>query len=124
MAKKKAEVPKVNKTDTKKELFIKAYKQARMVYKACEAADISRTTFYDWKANDQAFADKISEIEDSLGDQLEEIARQKASEEPAILIFLLKTKYKNRGYVEKQEVAHSGGMQVTWEETKQYDAGK
>ncbi len=124
MAKKKAEVAQVDKVRSKKDRFLEIYLDTKIIYKACDAVGISRSCFYKWKDEDAEFAEKLSEIEERVLDDLEALARRVAPMEPAVLIFMLKTKGKSRGYVEKQEVAHSGGMQVTWEETKQYDAGK
>ena len=35
-------------------------------------------------------------------------------------IFFLKTRGKSRGYIDKQEVQHSGDVGITWKEEKTY----
>ena len=54
--------------EKKKELLLKALKNSKAVITtACEAAQVSRQTFYDWKENDPDFAKAYEEIlEDGL----------------------------------------------------------
>jgi ACT domain-containing protein len=124
MAKKKTEVSQVDKVDTKKERFLKVYQSTKTIYKACGAIGISRSCLYKWKDEDAEFAERVNEIEERVLDDLEALAIKRAKISDKVLTFMLRTKGAKRGYVEKQEVAHSGGMQIIWEETKQYDAGK
>lgn len=94
-----------------KEAFIKLYKEHKTISAACEAANISRVTFYEWKNNDEDFAQRIVEIDESRidyveGKLFENIDANKTNE----ILFYLKTKGKNRGYVERQEHQIDGGF--------------
>ena len=94
-----------------KELFIKSYKEHKTISAACEAANISRVTFYEWKNNDEDFAQRIVEIDESRidyveGKLFENIDANKTNQ----ILFYLKTKGKNRGYVERQEHQIDGGF--------------
>ena len=94
-----------------KEVFIKSYKEHKTISAACEAANISRRTFYDWKEQDEDFTQRIVEIDESRidyveGKLFENIDANKTNE----ILFYLKTKGKNRGYVERQEHQIDGGF--------------
>ena len=94
-----------------KEVFIKSYKVSRTISEACESANISRYTFYEWKKNDEEFAQRIVEIDEARIDYVENklfenIDGNKTNE----ILFYLKTKGKNRGYVERQEHQIDGGF--------------
>jgi len=95
-----------------KEKFLEVYKvNTKSITDACEAAGISRRTFYHWKEQDEEFASSVKEIEESLIDfaeskLFENINGNKTNE----ILFYLKTKGKNRGYVERQEHQIDGGF--------------
>jgi hypothetical protein len=83
-------------------------KSLGIVQTACKKAQISRTTFYTWKKSDPDFAAAVEEVQNVALDFAEE-ALFKAIQEGNIsgIIFYLKTKGKDRGYVERQEVVGS-----------------
>lgn len=94
-----------------KEAFIKSYKEHKTISAACEAANISRRTYYDWKEQDEEFAQAIIEVDEARIDYVENklfenIDGNKTNE----ILFYLKTKGKNRGYVERQEHQIDGGF--------------
>ena len=94
-----------------KEVFIKSYKEHKTISAACEAANISRRTYYDWKEQDDEFSESILEVDESRIDYVENklfenIDGNKTNE----ILFYLKTKGKNRGYVERQEHHIDGGF--------------
>ena len=94
-----------------KEDFLKAYKNRSSISDACKSANISRMTFYRWREEDQEFAESVIEIEESKIDYVEDklfenIDGNKTNE----ILFYLKTKGKNRGYVERQEHQIDGGF--------------
>jgi hypothetical protein len=94
-----------------KEAFIKSYKEHKTISAACEAANISRRTYYDWKEQDEEFAQSIIEVDEARIDYVENklfenIDGNKTNE----ILFYLKTKGKNRGYVERQEHQIDGGF--------------
>ena len=71
---------------------------------ACQKADIkSRTTYYRWLANAD-FKEQVESIEESFIDLAESQLRMAVSRgDMNAVFFLLKTKGKSRGYVEKTE---------------------
>lgn len=94
---------------SKKDFLIKFKESKGIISTACDAAQISRMTFYRWKKEDPEFADLVSEIEEASIDYvesklIENIDNNKTSE----ILFYLKTKGKNRGYVERQEIQTDG----------------
>lgn len=71
----------------------------------CIALDIDRGTFYKWKNADSVLSNMLKEAEEAVIDNAESKLLQKINEgDTTCLIFYLKTKGKNRGYVEKTEV--------------------
>lgn len=94
---------------SKKDFLIKFKESKGIISTACDAAKISRMTFYRWKKEDPEFASLVSEIEEASIDYvesklIENIDNNKTSE----ILFYLKTKGKNRGYVERQEIQTDG----------------
>jgi len=95
----------------KKKTFIENYRKSfGMISMSCEATGISRQTFYNWKKDDEEFAKEIEDIEERNLDFAEmklfsAIREGKTTE----LIFYLKTKGKQRGYLEgTQLLGHDG----------------
>lgn len=97
-----------------KEAFIIAYKENfGNITISCEAAGVGRNQYKSWLANDPEFAQRLAEIEPEeimldFGEQklMERISRG----DTLATMFLLKTRGKRRGYVERQEVAHEGDV--------------
>ena len=80
-----------HKTVTLKSLFLSVFKsKACNVTQACEAAKITRTTFYDWKKADPAFTQACDDIEYSLIDFAESnlLKNIQAGKEGAVIFFL------------------------------------
>lgn len=71
---------------------------------ACRQANIkSRTTYYRWLENDE-FQDAVENVNESFIDLAESQLRAAVSRgDMNAVFFLLKTKGKNRGYVERTE---------------------
>lgn len=96
-------IPKV--LTNKQKSVIKALKKYRTnISLACEACRISRNAFNEMRKNplfDQAVNDEINAVDDLI----ESGALKKALQEgdTTMLIFLLKTRLKHRGYVERTE---------------------
>ncbi len=58
------EIEIVDKLDDTKALFLKHYEESLgIITIACQKANISRQTYYDWLKKDDLFAKKISEVE-------------------------------------------------------------
>ena len=97
-----------------KEAFIIAYKENfGNITISCEAAGVGRGQYKSWCENDPEFRKRLAEIEPEeimldFGEQklMERIARG----DTLATMFLLKTKGKRRGYVERQEVSHEGDV--------------
>lgn len=110
------ENPTKNNTEFKKKAFIKAYKKAfGNVSQSCLAIGIDRSTYYDWIKKDEKFKKKIEEAEpqERFLDFLEsKLVEQINGGNTTSIIFALKTKGKNRGYVERQEIVHDGRLET------------
>lgn len=82
---------------------------------------LSRNTVYKWRDTEPWFADRLAEIKEGWIDNLETAAYSHAiNGNPAILIFLLKTQARHRGYIERTENWISGpegkSIEVDWTE--------
>ena len=106
-----------NRTEHHKKAIIEALeKSLGVVTTACKIVGIGRTTFYQWLKDDEDFARQVKDIENIALDFVESklfenIRDGKTSE----TIFYLKTKGKNRGYVERQEITGADGMPSKFE---------
>ena len=94
--------------DLKKQIAVDAYiKSFGIVTKAAAAAQIDRTTFYNWLNNDPEFKEAIETAKpddyylDFVEDMLLQLIKQGNT---AATIFALKTKGRGRGYIEQQNI--------------------
>lgn len=77
---------------------------------ACKKMNISRNTFYEWQNNDPKFAATVADHKEEQKDMVESKMYQAIlADNTTMMIFYAKTQMKDRGYVERQELAHSGG---------------
>jgi len=125
---------KINKTNTKKEYMLECLKlSGGIVSHACEKADVSRTTHYEWYNEDPQYAAQVDAINEACIDFAEsklmelikgakhevatakgEVLQVQDAPNPTACIFYLKTKGKKRGYVEKSELDVGGnGINIT-----------
>ena len=90
----------------KKESLLKSLEQSLgVVTVACSQADVPRSTYYKWLNEDEEFAKQVKDIENVALDFAEsKLHEQIQSNNTSATIFFLKTKGKNRGYVERTEV--------------------
>jgi len=90
----------------KKELILKALESALgVVTTACKKTGVPRSTFYKWMNEDVEFAKDVKEIEAvSLDFAESKLFEQMANNNTAATIFYLKTKGKQRGYVERSDI--------------------
>ena len=97
----------MNKTVQHKKAMLEALEQSLgVVTSACKKVGIGRTTFYDWMRSDEEFAKQVKDIEDIAIDFAEsQLHKQIKEGNTSATIFYLKTKGKNRGYVERQEIS-------------------
>lgn len=68
------------RTHKKREKFLDALAETASVVKACEIAKVGRRTVYDWRKNDEAFADAWDDALDVGTDALEDEATRRAFE--------------------------------------------
>lgn len=80
---------------------------------SCRAVGIDRKTYYTWRERDPDFDEACKDIEEMQGDMVENKLLNRISEgDTAATIFYCKTKLKNRGYVERQELTGKDGEQL------------
>lgn len=90
--------------------FLKIFKnKLGIVSTACEASNVSRAMYYRWLNENKLFKEKVEEAYEGLKD-FGELALLKAMQagNPACIIFFNKSKNKDRGYIERTEIEHSG----------------
>lgn len=111
-----------NRTAEKKRDFIAAYKvKACNISQACDAVDISRSTFYDWLTTDVLFAAAIKDVKEAMLDWAESMLLKGIKDgDHTLLIFFLKTQGKSRGYIEKVDFGGQVGVNLRFE----YGSGK
>jgi len=102
--------------------MIKALEANRgIVTKACALVDIARQTHYRWLSEDPEYKAACEEVGETAIDSVEGKLYDLIDKgDTTATIFYLKTKGKKRGYIEKQEIEHTGEMHVSWNETKTY----
>ncbi|MCX6218365.1 hypothetical protein [Spirosoma sp.] len=85
-----------------------------IVSTAAAKANISRQTHYNWLKTDQAYKEAADLATESVIDFAEsKLFQQIGYNDTTCIIFFLKTKGKNRGYVERTEqVVKKGGRTV------------
>ena len=75
---------------------------------------INRSTFYKYLKEDEEFAKQVKDIENIALDFAESQLHKQISEgNTTATIFLLKTKGKSRGYVERSEIVHDNQVKST-----------
>lgn len=98
-----------NKMQHNKKRLLKALqKNMGIVTKACDDVGLNRSTFYGYYKDDKQFADDV----DSMNDYVLDFAESKLLEnieekKETSIIFYLKTKGRNRGYIERKEVVEA-----------------
>jgi len=95
---------------TKKALLVALEKTLGIVTTACKIVDIDRSTFYKYFNEDKDFAKAVKDVDNVVLDFAEsQLHQQIKDSNTASTIFYLKTKGKNRGYVERQEITGKDG---------------
>lgn len=105
---------KQQKQHIKKEQYLEALEKSMgIVSQATKKVGIDRTTPYRWAKEDSEFRERVSEIQNVVLDFAEtKLYNLIDSGHPAATIFLLKTKGKERGYVERQEIVGADGKDI------------
>jgi hypothetical protein len=108
-------MPKRRKSDKQKEAMIAALEQTLgVVTGACKRVGITRNTHYRWLKDDPKYAEAVAEVEEMALDFAESMLHKQIREGSVpSTMFYLKCKGKRRGYIEKQEVEHSGEVKTT-----------
>lgn len=76
---------------------------------ACKEVGIARKTHYGWMKTDKNYRQDVEDIVNVSLDFVESALFQNVRKgDTTSIIFYLKTKGKHRGYIEKQEIEHSG----------------
>ncbi len=102
------------KQHTKKAILTALEKSLGVVTTACRQVGINRTTYYKYLKEDQEFAKQVKDIENIALDFAESQLHKQISEgNTTATIFLLKTKGKSRGYVERSEIVHDNQVKST-----------
>lgn len=95
----------VRKSKKRKKDFMIAFKESKgIITYACDAIGVSRQTFYYWMSTDEKFKQEIDDINESTIDLVEhKLLSLINKEDTTAIIFYLKTKGRNRGYIERYE---------------------
>lgn len=89
----------------KKAMLEALEKSLGVVTTACKQVGINRSTHYDWLKNDEEYRNQVKALENIVLDFAEsQLHKQILDGNTTATIFLLKTKGKSRGYIERQEV--------------------
>ena len=87
-------------------------KSLSVVTTAVRSVGINRQTHYNWLRDDPKYAAEVKSIEDITLDFAEsQLHKQIQDGNVTATIFLLKTKGKKRGYVERQEIQHDSSIE-------------
>ncbi len=90
-------------------------KSLGIVSTASEKTGFSRTSHYRWMQEDPAYKAEVDAIQESVIDFAESHLYKLIKEgNPAANIFYLKTKGKNRGYIERQEIEVTEKKPLSW----------
>ena len=94
-----------DKTDNNKKVFLEALKSCLgIVSMAAKKTELSRSQHYEWLHNDPEYKKDVDDIQNIALDFAESKLHGLIDRsDVASTIFYLKTKGKNRGYVERQE---------------------
>ena len=99
----KTDVTNVTLSDKKKKFLEILEENNFNVSETCKLNNISRQTYYRW-LKDEKFSQLANDLKEVETDGVESALHKLINAgNPAAIIFYLKTKGKNRGYIEKQE---------------------
>ena len=92
----------MSSTPKKKKIFLDALQRAAgNIHLSCKAVPVARSTVYKWLAEDEKFKTSVNDIQEELIDLAESMLLKNIKEgKTAEIIFYLKTKGKDRGYIE------------------------
>jgi hypothetical protein len=94
-----------------------------VVTTAAKIAGIDRSTHYEWLKTDEDYNQKVIDLENVTLDFAEsQLHKQVKEGNTTATIFLLKTKGKKRGYIERQEIQMDGAIEskiIEWTPAKE-----
>jgi hypothetical protein len=98
----------------KKSEMIKALERALgVVTLACKEVGIARKTHYEWYNEDENYKQAVDDISEIVLDFAESMLHKRIQEkDTTALIFFLKCRGRKRGYVDRQELEHSGNIVI------------
>ena len=98
-----------NKDNNKKAMLKALHETMGVITPACEAVGIARSTHYRWMDEDEDYKNNCEDIGEKQIDFVEsKLIENINNNDTTGIIFYLKTKGKHRGYIERQEIDHSG----------------
>ena len=104
-----------NSTPKKEAMLAALERSLGVVSPAAEAANDDRKSHYNWLKNDPEYKAAVDSINEKAIDFAESALHKLISSgNPAATIFYCKTKGRNRGYVERQEVEVSAPKGLSW----------
>ena len=114
---------KKDKTNTNKKKVLDALeKSLGIVTLACKNSNVSRTQFYKWVNEDVEFSQDVEDMNNIALDFAESsLHKQIGSGVPSSTIFYLKTRGKDRGYIERQEITGADGAPLIESEQDRLD---
>ena len=112
----KQSLARLKKTRESQNIFITALiKNNYHITNTCKEVGINNSIYYKWK-NDPAFVAVLEKLRDQEVDVIEDSFRDLIKERnPQAVIFGLKTRGKDRGYVERSEIQHFGSEGINIE---------
>ena len=108
-------VTKSQMSHNKKDFLDALERSLRVVTTAAKVCNIDRRTHYRWLEEDAEYKEAVNDIQESAIDFAESSLHQQIKDKiPSSTIFYLKTKGKNRGYVEKQQIEINEPKPFKW----------
>jgi len=108
-------VTKSQMSHNKKDFLDALERSLGVVTTAAKVCNIDRRTHYRWLEEDADYKEAVNDIQESAIDFAESSLHQQIKEKvPSSTIFYLKTKGKNRGYVEKQQIEINEPKPFKW----------
>jgi len=100
----------------KKAMLVALEKSLGIVTTAAKTAGIDRSTHYDWMHSDEEYKTAVESINESVIDFAESnLFKLVKDGNTTAIIFYLKTKGKQRGYVERTEVHNTDDSALQWD---------
>jgi len=95
----------------KKEMIISLVKNHGIIRLAAQEVGIHRDTHYDWLKNDPLYKKAYDGIYEEVNDIIEAaLLSLIIDKNPQAVIHASKSRLRDRGYIEKQEIEHSGSI--------------